>query len=131
MRLILVLMALAITMTPALSETIRRDVRANTKSGVGVHVTFNRSTCVTMALPDFKITSMPENGKVSFEKGQLKMDERAGNCAGRTTKGTVIYYTPNKGFRGTDTFKLSFQMPVYDGGSVRKHISNKYIITVK
>nr|WP_319386201.1 hypothetical protein [uncultured Roseibium sp.] len=79
-----------------------------------------------------KVTRQPKNGSVSFQQVTRTLSEKAGRCAGRPVKGTVVIYTPNRGFRGEDVFNVRFTMDMHTYGTAKiRNISKKYIIQVK
>ncbi|WP_422375217.1 hypothetical protein [Roseibium sp.] len=72
----------------------------------------------------------PKHGKVSFKQVSGKLQE--GRCAGKTVKGTLVIYKPNKGYKGEDVFKVGFTMDMYVSGSAKiRNVVDKYVITVK
>lgn len=115
----------------ALAETIRETVPANRASAVGSHATYGPD-CGGGVIPKMKVTRQPKNGSVSFQQITRTLSEKAGRCAGRPVKGTVVIYTPNRGFRGEDVFNVRFTMDMHTYGTAKiRNISNKYIVQVK
>jgi len=131
MRIFLGLLSLLLLTSFVQAETIRRTVSANKTTSVGAHGTYKQN-CQPSAIPRMKVSTPPKNGTVSFKQVSFKLSEDAGRCAGRTVKGTAVYYKPNRGFRGEDVFRVRFTMDMYGHGSGKiRNIVNKYVIKVK
>ncbi|GAB4524643.1 MAG: hypothetical protein Tsb0019_26690 [Roseibium sp.] len=131
MRYFLGLFVLVIVSSLAHADTIRREVPANRTSGVGVHGTYS-AECRPSAVPRMKVAQAPKNGSVSFKQVSFKLSEDAGRCAGKSVKGTAVYYKPNKGFRGKDQFKVRYSMDMYSHGSAKiRNVVDKYVVEVK
>lgn len=131
MRIFLGLLFFALFSSVSLADTIRETVPANKTSAVGAHATYGPE-CESGTIPKMKVTQAPKNGKVSFQQINTKLSEKAGRCAGRPVKGTIVVYKPNRGFRGEDVFKVRFTMDMYDYGSAKiRNVTNRYIIQVK
>ncbi len=131
MRVLLSVIAFFIACTLAQAETVRRTVPANKTSSVGAHATYNQQ-CHPSAIPKMKVSKAPEHGTVSFKQVSFKLSDRAGRCAGRSVKGTAVYYKPNRGYRGQDVFKVRFTMSMYSAGSAKiRNVVDKYVIDVK
>lgn len=115
----------------ALADTIRETVPANKTSVVGAHATYG-PLCEGGTIPKMKVTQAPKNGSVSFQQVSSKLSEKAGRCAGKTVKGTLVVYKPNRGFRGEDVFRVRFVMDMHTYGTAKiRNVSNKYVIKVK
>lgn len=131
MRILLGFIFLALFSTFSLADTIRETVPANRASAVGSHAVYG-PYCGAGIIPKMKVTRAPKNGSVSFKQVSGKLGENAGRCAGKTVKGTVIVYKPNRGFRGEDVFNVRFTMDMHTYGTAKiRNVSNKYIIKVK
>ena len=131
MRIFLGFLFFALFSSVSLADTIRETVPANKTSAVGAHATYGPE-CESGTVPKMKVTQAPKNGKVSFQQINTKLSEKAGRCAGRPVKGTIVVYKPNRGFRGEDVFKVRFTMDMYDYGSAKiRNVTNRYIIQVK
>ncbi|MCK7610908.1 hypothetical protein [Roseibium sediminicola] len=78
------------------------------------------------------MTVPPKHGKVSFKQVSGQLGEKAGRCAGKTVKGTLVIYRPDKGYKGDDVFKVGFVMDMYVSGSAKvRNVVDKYVIKVK
>jgi hypothetical protein len=113
------------------AEILKRTVSANKSSNVSAQAVYSKGTCHGGELPQMKVTKKPSHGRVKFNKTTFKLSKAAGKCAGKRVKGINIIYTPNKGYRGKDEFKIGFSFFKYDGGIRRSFRSSKFLITVK
>ncbi len=117
--------------TSAMADRVSKTVPKNKKTFVGGAATYSEGMCDPMSIPQMRIRKKPSHGKVEFRTEYFKLSERAGSCAGKRVKGTAVFYTPNRGYRGNDKFSVSFTMMRYTEGSRMKHITDTYDITVK
>lgn len=111
--------------------TYKRDVPANRSTVVESHAVYNKGTCYGGEIPQMKVTKKPEHGQVKIRRTAFKLSKDTGKCAGKSVKGVAVSYTPNKGFRGKDEFKLGFSFSKYEGSRQKTFASDKYLITVK
>ncbi|MCV0427313.1 MAG: hypothetical protein K5905_17770 [Roseibium sp.] len=131
MRLIISCLTLLLISTFAQADTVRETVPANKASVVGSQATILPG-CLSGAAPDMKVTMAPKHGTVSFKRTSGTLNEEAGRCAGKTVKGTLVIYKPNRGYRGEDVFKIGFTMDMYVSGSAKiRNVVDKYVIKVK
>lgn len=91
-------------------NALASDVTVKTSPGKRVLASqfalFASDTCYAGALPEARIAQQPQHGKL--EIGQESKQARAGNCGGMLIHYRTVYYTPNAGFRGTDTFSVDY-----------------------
>ncbi len=131
MRSLLISTLLFLIPAFAQADTIRETVPANKTSVVGAHATYG-PLCEGGTIPKMKVTQEPKNGTVSFEQVTRKLSEKAGRCAGKTVKGTLVVYKPNRGFRGEDIFRVRFVMNMHTYGTAKiRNVSNRYVIKVQ
>ncbi|XYK80826.1 MAG: hypothetical protein ROO70_01030 [Labrenzia sp.] len=114
----------------AYSDTLKRTVPANKASLVGAQSVTNYD-CSAGQVPQLQLRIKPKHGKVTFKKHRYTLGENAGRCAGSSVVGMLVFYTPEKGFRGEDRFKVGFTMYRYDEGGERNYLADKYIISVE
>ena len=121
--------ALAGFSSAAHAETINKTVSAGKTSYIYDLALKNSQACRGGAFPKVRLTQ-PSHGKL-ISKRLKYIPPKGKPCAGNTFYYSVIYYTPNRGFRGKDVAKFSFSYPRYTndtGHSGRRVIAN---ITVK
>lgn len=80
-----------------------RTVPANKTSTIGFYYTYTHSSCHYGGKPKFRLTQAPAHGSVIAKWQASKMTSDSGKCAGQPAYGTMIIYTPNKGFQGIDS----------------------------
>ncbi len=113
------------------AEELTTTVRAGHKNRVYNGATYNRGTCNQGVIPDFKVRRKPKHGNVNFGRSTVKLGKNAGKCQGKVVKGGAIYYTPDRDFRGVDTFTVGFTYFSYDVGWWQKHRAQSFRVTVK
>jgi len=89
------------------AQSVKRTVKKDTETMVIVHSnSFKPNSgmlnCVQGGDVTIEITKPPKNGKVALKPAT----EKSPNCTNEL-KGTGIFYTPNPGFTGTDTFSYN------------------------
>ncbi len=117
--------------TPATAETKSLDIKANRATGIDFFAVYGEHTCYGAELPRLKIRKQPANGKIRFEKYTHTFSEDSTKCPGAKIKGMVVIYTPNRGYRGDDTFTVSYGYARYYGSGRMRQKSFKYNLTVK
>ena len=84
-------------------------VPANRTTEVGFFWALDPRTCGNLAKPRVRIRQ-PKNGKVTT-KWVTRTVQFPGNrgrkCNGTKGRGTAIYYTPNRGYRGPERFGIT------------------------
>ena len=93
--------------TPALAQGA--TVAANKTTEVGFMWAVDLRNRGNLARPKVGMRQ-PAHGRVTTKWVSRTFDAKSGairKCNGRTGKGTAIYYTPNKGYRGPDGFRIS------------------------
>jgi len=83
-----------------------RTVAANKTSPIGFYYTYTHHSCHYGGKPKFKLTQAPAHGTVIAKWQASHMGGDSRNCAGKPAYGTMIIYTPKKGFRGTDSVEF-------------------------
>jgi hypothetical protein len=89
------------------AQTIKRTVKKDAETMVIVHSnSFKPNSgmlnCVQGGPVTIEITNPPKNGKLALKPAK----EKNQNCTNEL-EGTGIFYTPNPGFTGTDTFSYN------------------------
>lgn len=86
-----------------------RQVRGAVSGQKQVIVSFYATApdCTSLGYPTLKLAKPPQHGQVSIEKGAafatFGKDDPRSVCNGKEVPATVIYYTSNPGFIGTDS----------------------------
>jgi hypothetical protein len=78
-----------------------------------------------------KVTAKPQSGKLSNALINTtvpigRFTGRPGSCFGKPTKGFAVFYTPVRGFRGTDTFTVDISWP-----AVNRTATDTFFVTVQ
>ncbi len=119
---------LAMTATAAKAETI--SVPAGESSAM-IDFTNLDDNCQSIGKPKGKVTSEPKHGKVSFQWMSITLDEDYGTCKGKHAKALRVIYTPDRGYKGSDSFKVGATMPAYDDGSGSRYVSESFDLSVE
>lgn len=131
MRIFLACLFILTFPVTAQADTFRETVPRNKATVVGSRAT-TLPGCVAGVPPKMKVRQAPKHGKVSFKQVSGKLSEKSGRCAGKTVKGTLVIYKPDRGYKGEDVFKVGFVMDMYEAGSGKiRNVVDKYIIKVK
>jgi hypothetical protein len=106
--LFLVTVALAVPLGGlSAQEVVERTVKANSRTAVGILLSHWEGTCEQAAIPDAKLGAMPKNGRAEIEMHRITLS-KPHMCEGRQWSGPAIFYTPAKGFKGSDRFVVEF-----------------------
>ena len=121
--------ALLAVALPAASIALAQgaSVPANKTTEIGFMWAVDVRTCGNLAKPKVDLRQ-PKHGKVTTKWIARKFSGGRGSgrkCNGRLGKGTAIYYTPNKGYRGPDGFRISVTNRL-DGQSRRRTESVRF-----
>lgn len=131
MRILLTCLFVLLGSSIAQADTFRETVPRNKSTVVGSRAT-TLPGCLTGAPPKMKVRVAPKHGKVTFKQVSGKLGEKAGRCAGKTVKGTLVIYKPDRGYKGDDVFKVGFVMNMHVSGTAKvRNVVDKYIIKVK
>ncbi len=105
-----------------------RTVAAGKTTMINHHESWH-GECEQGPLATIDITKQPSHGKinVTIQMQKIEKNEIGGGdkCIGRSVKGVAVYYTPQNGFTGTDTF--SYDRITADGHRYER----TYTVTVK
>lgn len=108
---------LAIGMTMLAGQALAEDwsltVPANRTIAFG-NFTANTDDCHFIGKPKMGVPKPPQHGRVDFKWAAVTVQE--GRCKGKVAHLMRALYTPQKGFRGKDTMKISMTFPRYEGG---------------
>jgi hypothetical protein len=104
----------AMTANAFAAETL--TLPAGKKSGIGFFAFYDPSTCAFGAKPGMKI-KQPAHGKISIAwvVGKISSNDI---CNGKRAKGYQVWFTPNAGFRGSDSAGLNITYASLVDGSV-------------
>lgn len=116
--------------SPALADRFSRKVPANKSTVVNVVGTYNERSCKYGVLPKVKIVQHAKHGKVVTKTSSFPINK--GKCKGKKIRATSIIYTPNRGYRGKDSFKTRFSYDRYsNSGSSKRYVDDYFSILVK
>ena len=121
MRLILsTLVCLVALTTASVAETLDRTVKANRKSKIYIMAIYDPDSCRHAQIPTMKVIKEPKHGKLTWAKGQAKLNKKTFKCAGKTIKVLNLYYTPKRGYRGEDEFRIRYGWYTYISANSRR-----------
>ncbi|WP_417676959.1 hypothetical protein [Roseibium sp.] len=115
------------TATAAAAEHI--TVRANRTEGLGSYVAYNGDICSGQGAPHMYVGRKPKHGKLTFKPVRTKFSQ--GRCKGVPVRATAVYYTPDRGFKGEDSFSFYYTHDLYEGAAGIGSTSYSFRATVK
>ncbi len=71
----------------------------------------------------------PKHGKLTFKPIRTKFSQ--GRCKGVPVRATAVFYTPDRGFKGEDSFSFYYTHDMYEGAAGRGSTSYSFRATVK
>lgn len=129
----LVLVSLVSMAWPAAvsADTVQRSVAANKTTVVHSMFRYARDSCQPVANAQASIRRQGQHGKAVIKRFRQKLPANSRICPGMIASGPAIYYTPKRGFRGSDTVVVDYQTNAYL--STARPITRTYtiLITVK
>lgn len=95
----------------ALAQTVERSAKgpANKDIQVGVYINV-QSDCSSGPLPTIRLSTPPQNGKVTVKQGRVKATNYK-QCLALEVPGFVAVYRSAPGFSGMDTLTLDIKYP--------------------
>lgn len=125
------LLAMAVaTIYGAKADERRGSVPADKTTTVDSVFVYYEQGCMGAAVPDARLTKAPAHGKVTFAVGSRGFNDKKHRCYGKTYPGLVVQYTPDKGYRGEDSFSYRYTRDTNDGGG-KSGDGSDFFITVK
>ncbi|MCZ8182247.1 MAG: hypothetical protein O9322_04695 [Beijerinckiaceae bacterium] len=74
---------------------------------VATFALYDTDTCTFGAIPEGKLVTPPQHGRVEILQERRVID--GGQCGRIEGWARNVYFTPSRGFRGTDTMRVDFQ----------------------
>lgn len=112
------LISAAMLLAPSTASAQSKSVTVNGNRPTTIYSfgVFNESTCTAGPYPELqKGYSRAQHGTLKARRTTAKLT--GGICKDKTTRGIVVIYTADSGFRGTDTVRLGFSYPRYTSGN--------------
>ncbi len=85
---------------------------------VGVSGEIDPATCKTVDVLTnrFNVLRLPQNGSISsaLQQVRYKASDSASPCNGKRYLANVLFYVPNRGFKGLDTFSIGHAVTLRD-----------------
>ena len=101
----------------AAAEKITKTVRSGYNSAIYSLAIYDKLSCRGGIVPRL-VRSKAEHGKISMKRIKRRIP-KGKRCSGNTYYYAVVYYQPNRGFRGKDKARFSLSFPKYVDGSGR------------
>lgn len=108
----------------------RGTVPAGKTTTVDAVFVFYEQVCLGGAVPEARLTKAPAHGKVTFGVANRGFSDPKHPCYGKSYPGLIVQYTPEKGFRGEDSFSYRYTYDSDDGGG-KSGDGNAFFLTVK
>lgn len=104
-------------------------VPANKSSVVYDFAVWFPQDCSYPGKPTYKVRTAPKHGRLDFAFGNTKAPNLPARCKGKV-KGLQVIYTPNRGYRGPDSFVLSVRQIRYlnDSGAPSRTVRPKFAV---
>ena len=117
MRILLFIIIAILAGIPSVAFAEDVTVPANRTSAISGFWVFGEQNCHHPGRLKHHVGRNPQHGKIAvkFEKRRIPQ-EVSDKCAGRMSGVMVIYYTPDRGYRGKDNATVNLQFPEYQGG---------------
>ncbi len=118
---------------------IPSKVKANGSTDMDFRFVHWHKDCKPYKDPQIKgaVVSQPKNGRVKFKNTVLrKINGKAivkygKQCTGKSMPGLQVTYTPNKGYKGNDSFRVKYNYYRYNDGRKRATKTQTYKFIVE
>lgn len=104
------IVTLALAM-PATAKSFKKIVRSGQATEIAYMGSFNTRNCDVGPIPKAEIKVKPQYGTLTIKTMHHPINK--GKCAGMDMKVRAVFYTPNRGYRGTDKARIKFSRPQY------------------
>ncbi|SDR30398.1 hypothetical protein SAMN04515695_4293 [Pseudovibrio sp. Tun.PSC04-5.I4] len=109
MKCILIVM-FALLSSNACADTLEKHVAANRTAKLDVYGYYIHESCTSSIPRKVSFVKKPEHGIIRFVQSRSAIARNAGKCAGKVTNELIMYYSPDKDYRGTDKVVTKFRM---------------------
>ena len=109
--------ALVLTVGGVSADTVNRTVKAGKSAAVAGLFYYNRMMCTTIANPQARIRRQPAHGRAVIKIFRDKLPKNSNVCPGMPVSGPFVVYTPNRGYRGSDSLSVDFHTYAYEATS--------------
>jgi len=125
-HIFLCLFAVLFLSIPATAEDA---VQANRSTLVYDFSVWFSADCSHMGKPRYKVRTHPKHGRLSFLFGATQARNLPKRCQGKV-KGLQVVYTPNRGYRGPDSFVMTVFQPrfLHDEAPVGRTVRPKFTV---
>ena len=111
------------------AETITKTVRSGYNSAIYSFAIYDKRGCRGGIFPKLSY-SKAEQRRITLKKIK-QVIPKGKRCAGNTFYYAVVYYSPNRGFRGKDNARFTLTYPRYTNGSGHRANKVKAKLTVR
>ncbi|MGE0230266.1 MAG: Ig-like domain-containing protein [Flavobacteriaceae bacterium] len=115
---------------PAMAGSVDVEAKANTQTVVGWRAIYALIGCELMPPDTYKVASAPAHGKVTLSVRQATSESRENGCNGFKGRAVAVTYTPDKGYRGADSFTVRITYERYSSPAPYGDVT-RYNVTVK
>lgn len=91
----------------------------------------NNSACHLIGKPVMTVPVKPKHGSVAFKWVMGQLGDGAGLCKGRKGHMMGVFYTPAKGYRGEDHFRIGMSFPEYDFANGMRYSTEDLTVMVR
>lgn len=112
----------------ALADDI--EVKANKATLVGWRAIYSLIGCELRPPDTYSVGRQPEHGKVTLSLRQVTSKSTENGCNGFRGKAVAVTYTPERGYRGPDSFTVRIGYQRYSGPAPFGDVK-RYTVTVK
>ncbi|MFY8114855.1 MAG: hypothetical protein ACOVOC_11585 [Rhabdaerophilum sp.] len=102
----ILLLATTLFAGSAMAETYAVRVPAGKRILVATFALYDTDTCAFGAVPEGKLVTPPQHGRVDILQERRVLD--GGQCGRIEGWARNVYFTPSRGFRGTDAMRVDF-----------------------
>ncbi|KGF67723.1 hypothetical protein LL06_20480 [Hoeflea sp. BAL378] len=113
----------------SLPANAENTVQANRSTVVYDVAVWHPHTCATFGKMRHKISAQPQHGRLDIRFEMSRAKNIPSSCEGKV-RGMQVIYTPDRGYRGPDSFVVSVTTPRYegDGSPIGRSLKAKFTV---
>lgn len=105
-RRLVLLLTVTLFASSAIAESYSVRVPAGKRILVATFALYDTDACTFGAVPEGKLVTPPQHGRVEILQERRVLD--GGRCGRIEGWARNVYFTPSRGFRGTDAIRVDF-----------------------
>ncbi len=130
LKFLIGILAVLVSLSAVSAETLYGTVKKNQSALIDKYGIYNKHQCIAGPIPKVKIKQQPKHGKITVKRAKVTFP-KGKRCAGKSFATMDVFYKPDRGYTGTDSFKTSYSIPRGINSSEIKYRYKTYKLVIK